>query len=79
MGRSQRLACHLSGEQHTGKSAIAGNAKALLLALRTAAENLQHEPFEQPRLADRIPPPMQSEARGKWLGGAAHPGDLLIA
>ena len=79
MGRSQRRARHLSGEEHSGKTAIAGNAKPLLLALHSAAEKLQHGPFEQPRLADRIPPPMQIEARGKRLGGAAHPGDLLIA
>ena len=79
MGCSQRRARHLSGEQHTGKPAIAFDTKALLLSLRYSAENLQHRPFEQPGLADRIPPPMQSETGGKWLGGAAHPGDLLIA
>ena len=79
MGCSQRRARHLSGEQHAGEPTIAGNTKALLLALCSAAENLQHGPFEQPGLADRIPPPMQSETGGKWLGGAAHPGDLLIA
>ena len=79
VGRSKRRACHLSGENHAGKPAIAGNTKALLLPQGSAAENLQHRPFEQPGLADRIPPPMQSETGGKWLGGAAHPGDLLIA
>ena len=46
VGRSQRRACHLSGEQHTGKPAIACDTKALLLSLRYAAENLQHGPFE---------------------------------
>ena len=79
MGCSQRRARHLSGEQHAGEPTIAGDTKALLLPLGSAAENLQHRPFEQPGLADRIPPPMQSETGGKWLGGAAHPGDLLIA
>ncbi len=79
MGRSQRRSSHLSCEQHAGEPSIAGDAKALLLPLGSEAENLQHHPFEQPGLADRIPPPMQSETGGKWLGGAAHPGDLLIA
>ena len=79
MGCSQRRACHLSGEQHAGEPSIAGDTKALLLSLGSAAEALQHRPFENPGLAYRIPPPMQSETGGKWLGGAAHPGDLLIA
>ncbi len=79
VGGSQRGPRHLSGEQDTGKPAIAGNAQGLLLSLCSAAENLQHDPFEQTRLADCIPPPTQGEAGGQWLCGAAHPGDLLIA
>ena len=79
MGRSQRRACHLSGEQNAGKPAIAGDAKTLLLLLGPEAEKLQHQPFEQSGLADGIPPPMQSKACGQWFFGVAHPGDLLIA
>ncbi len=78
MSRSQRRSSHLSGEQHAGEPAIAGDAKALLLPLGSEAENLQHHPFEQPGLAERIPPAMQSETGGERFGGAAHPGDLLI-